>query len=113
MKVKNKKIHFKIKKGDTVIVIAGKEKGKKGKVLRVIPKHQRVIVEGVNFIKKHQRPTQRFQQGGIIEKEGPIHISNVMLICPRCNNPTRVGYTFIEGDRKVRFCKKCEEIIEK
>ncbi len=102
----------KIKKDDFVYIIAGKDRGRRGKVLRVIPKKNRVIVEGINIVKKHQRPTQT-TQGGIIEKPAPIHVSNVMLICPKCGKPTRVGFTFLEDETKVRKCKKCGEIIDK
>ncbi len=102
----------KIKREDFVYIIAGKDKGRKGKVLQVIPKKQRVIVEGVNIVKKHQKPTQT-TQGGIIEKPAPIHVSNVMLVCPKCGKPTRVGFTFLEDGTKVRMCKKCKEIIDK
>ncbi len=102
----------KIKREDFVYIIAGKDKGRKGKVLQVIPKKQRVIVEGVNIVKKHQKPTQT-TQGGIIEKPAPIHVSNVMLVCPKCGKPTRVSFTFLEDGTKVRMCKKCKEIIDK
>lgn len=103
---------MKVKKGDLVKVIAGKDKGKEGKVLRVIPKENKVIVENVRIVKRHQRPTQRLREGGIIEREAPIHPSNVMVICPSCNKPTRIGYRFME-EKKVRFCKKCGEIVDK
>ncbi|MDK2864136.1 MAG: large subunit ribosomal protein [Thermotogota bacterium] len=103
---------MKVKKGDLVKVIAGKDKGKEGKVLRVIPKENKVIVENVHIVKRHQRPTQRIREGGIIEREAPIHASNVMVICPSCNKPTRIGYRFME-EKKVRFCKKCGEIVDK
>ena len=102
----------KIKREDFVVVITGKDKGKRGKVLRVIPKKQRVVVEGVNIVKKHQKPTAN-SPGGIIEKPAPIHVSNVMLICPKCGTPTRVGFTFLEDGTKVRKCKKCGEVIDK
>ncbi len=102
----------KVKREDFVVVIAGKDKGKKGKVLKVIPKKQRLVVEGVNIVKKHQRPTAT-TAGGIIEKPAPIHVSNVMLICPKCGKATRVGFTFLEDGTKVRKCKKCGEIIDK
>lgn len=98
---------FKIKKDDKVVIIAGKDKGKKGKVLTVLPKEERVIVEGANIVRKHARPTQRNPQGGIITQEGGIHISNVQLVCPSCGQPTRVGF-IKEGDFKKRYCKKCE-----
>ncbi|MFZ2448364.1 MAG: 50S ribosomal protein L24 [Syntrophobacteraceae bacterium] len=102
---------FNIKKNDTVTVLAGKDKGKNGKVLRVIPKKDRVIVEKINMIKRHMKPSQQSRQGGILEKESPIHISNLMLICSKCTDPTRVGYKTID-DKKVRYCKKCEEVID-
>lgn len=102
-----------IRKNDTVMVIAGKEKGKKGRVLAVYPKKGRIIVEKLNIIKRHQRPTQKQKQGGIIEKEGPIHISNVMLLCGRCDKPTRVSYSILEGGKKIRMCKKCGEAIDR
>ena len=103
---------MRIKKGDTAVVITGKNKGAKGRVLTVMPGDQRVIVEGVNMIKKHQKPNKKFQQGGIIEKEGPLHISNTMLVCPKCNKPTRIGVALLEGGKKQRSCKKCKEVIE-
>ncbi|RLD15538.1 MAG: 50S ribosomal protein L24 [Caldiserica bacterium] len=101
----------KIRKKDKVVVIAGKDKGKIGEVLKVFPKRNRVIVSKVNIVKKHKRPTAE-EPGGIIEKEAPIHISNVMILCPHCDKRTRVGFKIIEGNRKVRFCKKCGEIID-
>ncbi len=100
----------KIKKKDIVVVITGKDKGKKGEVLKVLPKENRVIVSKVNIVKKHMRPTQT-RPGGIKEIESPIHISNVMLICPKCAQPTRVGFTFLPDGKKVRVCKKCGEMI--
>ena len=102
---------LKIKKGDKVMVIAGKDRGKSGKILRVFPSRERVLVEGVNIVKRHTRPTQKNPQGGIIEREAPIHISNVMLICPRCNKPARVGKRVTE-EGKFRVCKRCGEEIE-
>jgi|YelNatPaOPRAMG01_1025707.scaffolds.fasta_scaffold03811_14 large subunit ribosomal protein L24 len=103
---------FRIKKNDVVMVIAGKEKGKTGKVLKVLKKKDRVIVEKLNMVKRHLRPGRYSQEGGILEREAPIHISNVMLLCPKCTKPTRVGYKFLDDGRKVRYCKKCNEIIE-
>ncbi len=103
---------FRIKKNDTVMVIAGKEKGKSGKVMRVIPKKDRAIVEKLNMIKRHMKPGPQSRQGGILEKESPIHISNLMLVCSKCSDPTRVGYKVLEDNRKVRYCKKCDEIID-
>lgn len=99
----------KIKKKDIVIVISGKDKGKKGEVLKVID-DQRIVVSKVNIAKKHLRPTQN-DPGGIREIEMPIHISKVKLICPKCSQPTRVGFMFLQTGEKTRFCKKCKEII--
>jgi len=104
------KVH--VKSGDTVYVLSGKDRGKKGKILRVLPKEQRVIVEGVNIIKKHQKPRSDYHQGGIIEKEAPIHSSNVMLVCPRCNKPTKIAKEVSESGQRSRVCKKCNEIID-
>lgn len=104
-----------IKKGDTVEVITGKDKGTRGEVLRVIPKKDRVVVERVNIVKKHQRPVQAGRQQvqpGIIEFEAPIALSNVMLVCPQCEARTRVGYRVNEDNRKVRVCRKCGQDIE-
>lgn len=103
---------YRIRKNDKVMVIAGREKGKSGKVLRVIPKKDRAIVEKLNMVKRHMRPGLHSREGGILEREAPIHISNLMLICSKCTDPTRVGYKILEDDRKVRFCKKCGEIID-
>ena len=102
---------FKIKKGDRVAVITGRDKGKTGEVLRVLRKVNRVLVQGVNMVKRHQGPTQ-MNTGGIIEKEAPVHISNVALIDPKSDRPTRVGYRFEEGGRKVRIAKRSGEAIE-
>ena len=103
---------MKIRKDDTVLTIAGKDKGKKGKVRFAYPKDERLIVEGVNFIKKHSRARGRVRQAGIIELEAPIHVSNVMLVCSKCNHPTRVGFLKLEDGRKVRICRSCGEIID-
>lgn len=102
-----------VRKGDTVMVVAGKERGKRGRVLRVIPEKNRVVVERINMIKKHQRPTQRVRQGGIIEREGPIHLSNVMLVDPTSGKPTRIGMRALSDDKKVRVARKSGEIIDK
>src|SRR5881396_431619 len=102
-----------IRKNDTILVIAGKEKGKRGRVLFVIPARGRVIVEHVNMIKRHQRPTQKLRQGGIIEREGSLHLSNVMLVCGRCDRPVRIGIKELADGRKVRVCKRCGEPIDK
>ena len=103
---------YHIKKNDTVKVIAGKDKGKSGKVLRLIPKKDRAIVEKINMVKRHMKPSQQTRQGGILEKESPIHVSNLMLICTKCTDPTRVGYKVLDDNRKVRYCKKCEDVID-
>ncbi len=104
---------MRIKKGDLVEVISGKDKGKRGKVLRVIPRENKVIVENVNMVKRHQRPIPQLREGGIIEREAPIYASKVMVVCPACDKRTRVGYRFTEDGKKVRYCKKCGEIIDK
>ncbi|MFZ0391754.1 MAG: 50S ribosomal protein L24 [Calditrichia bacterium] len=103
----------KVVKNDTVVVISGDDKSKSGKVLKVFPQERRVVVEGVNMIKRHTRPTQQLPQGGIVEKEAPIHVSNVKVICPKCNQPTRVGARILEDGSKVRYCKNpdCQEMI--
>ncbi|MCD6364021.1 MAG: 50S ribosomal protein L24 [Synergistetes bacterium] len=101
-----------VKKGDRVRVLSGKDKGKEGKVLKVFPREGKVLVEGVNIVKKHVRPTQKTPQGGIISQEAPIYVCKVMVVCPACGNPTRVGHGFLEDGRKVRVCKKCGEVID-
>lgn len=103
---------MKIRKNDNVLVIAGKDRGKKGKVRFAYPKKQKVIVEGVNFIKKHSKARGAARQAGIIDLEVPLHVSNVMLVCDKCNKPTRIGFRTLEDGRKVRFCKACGEVIE-
>lgn len=103
------KLH--VKKGDTVIVLRGKEAGKRGKIIAVDTKNSRVIIEGLNKVKRHMRPNRQFPQGGIIEKEAPIHSSNVMLICTKCDKPTRIAKKFLADGSKVRVCKKCGEVI--
>ena len=101
-----------VKKGDKVMVISGKDKGKTGVVLEVLPKKERVLVEGVNIVKKHTKPNQANPQGGIVSQEAPIHVSNVMLIDPKSGEPTRVSY-MVEGDKKVRVAKKSGEVLDK
>ena len=103
---------MKIRKDDTVLVIAGKDKGKKGKVRFAYPKDQQVLVEGVNFIKKHSRAKGAVRQAGIIDLEAPIPISNVMLLCNKCNKPSRVGFQTLEDGRRVRICRSCHEVID-
>ena len=102
-----------IRKNDTVVVIAGREKGKRGKVLFVLPARERVIVEHVNMIKRHQRPTQKLRQGGIIEREAPLHVSNVMVVCGKCDRPTRVGVQVLADGRRARVCRRCREIVDR
>ncbi len=102
---------MKIKKEDTVMIIAGRDKGKKGKVHRVFPGDERVLVSGVNMVKRHTKPRGMAKQAGIIEQEAPLHLSNVALLCGKCNRPTRVGYRFVEDGTKARICKKCGELI--
>ncbi|ANB58158.1 ribosomal protein L24 [Anoxybacillus sp. B7M1] len=101
-----------VKKGDKVQVISGKDKGKQGVVLAAFPKKNRVLVEGVNIVKKHAKPSQVNPQGGIISKEAPIHVSNVMPLDPKTGTPTRVGYKLVDG-KKVRYAKKSGEILDK
>lgn len=103
---------MRIRKDDTVLVIAGKDKGKSGKVRFAYPKDERVLIEGVNFIKMHSRARGQVRQAGIIERESPIHVSNVMLLCGRCNHPVRVGARKLEDGRRVRFCRSCNEVID-
>lgn len=103
---------MKIRKNDTVVVTAGRDKGKKGKVRFAYPKDDRLLVDGVNFIKRHARATGKVRQAGIIEREATIHISDLMLVCNKCNRPTRIGFRFLEDGNKVRFCKSCNEVID-
>jgi large subunit ribosomal protein L24 len=105
----------KIKRGDTVEVISGDDRGLRGTVQRVLPKEDRLVISGVNIVKKHQRPVRAGRaevQAGVIEFEAPLHISNVMLVCPRCGERTRVGLIQQEDGRKVRVCKECDETID-
>lgn len=102
-----------VRKNDTVKVIAGKEKGKTGKVIMVLPKKERIIIEKINIVKRHTKPKGAAGQGGIIEKEGAVHISNVMVVCSKCNAASRIGYKIMGDGNKVRVCKKCEEVIDK
>jgi len=101
-----------IRKNDTVLVIVGKDRGKKGRVRFAYPKKERLLVEGINFIKKHSRARGAVRQAGIIEREAPIHVSNVMLMCNKCNQPVRVGARFLADGRKVRFCQSCGEVVD-
>lgn len=101
-----------IKKDDIVMLIAGDEKGKRGRVLTVYPKKQKVLIEKLNIIKKHMKPSKKYSQGGIIEKEAPIHRSKVILVCSKCNKPTRIGQKILESGSKVRTCRKCKEVLD-
>jgi large subunit ribosomal protein L24 len=103
---------YPIKKDDRVIVISGKEKGKIGKVLRILPKKDRIVVEKINLIKRHTRPGRGTNQGGIVEKEGSLHFSNLMLICPKCTDPFRASSKILEDGRRVRVCSRCGETLD-
>lgn len=103
---------MKIHKNDTVLIIAGKDKGKKGKVRKSLPSKDSVIVEGLNLVKRHSKTRGKARQAGIIELEAPVHVSNVMLICNKCNKPARIGYRLLEDGKKARYCRKCSEIID-
>jgi len=105
--------HVHVRRGDTVAVISGRERGKRGKVLRVLPTGGRVLVEKINMMKKHQRPTQKLRQGGIIERESPLALSNVLVVCARCDKPSRSGIKRLADGRKLRICKRCGESIDK
>ncbi|HEY5868104.1 MAG TPA: 50S ribosomal protein L24 [Candidatus Tectomicrobia bacterium] len=102
-----------IKKDDFVKIIAGRDRGKQGKVLRVFPAEGRLTVERMNMVKRHTRPTRQMQQGGIIEREGKLHISNVMLICSKCERGVRIGHRILENEKKVRICRRCGELLDK
>lgn len=104
---------LKIKQGDKVVVIAGKDKDKSGRVLKVFRKESRVLIEGVNIVKRHTKPNQLNPEGGIIEKEAPLHISNVAIADPKTGAATRVGYKFLEDGTKVRYAKKSGEVLDK
>jgi len=106
------KIKIRIKKDDKVKVMTGKDKGKIGKVLKVVKKTNRVIVENINVVKVHQRPTQANPQGGIVEKTMPLNISNLMIMCNSCVKPTRIGLKQLEDGKRVRICKKCNQQID-
>lgn len=105
------KVH--VREGDRVVILSGKDRDKRGKILEVLPADGKVVVEGINMVKRHQRPTRADRQGGILEKEGAISTAKVMLICPRCGKPSRTGQKILKSGEKVRYCKKCGEINEK
>jgi large subunit ribosomal protein L24 len=102
-----------VSKGDKVKILSGTDKDKTGKVLEVLPHSGKIIVEGVNIVKKHMRPSRDNPQGGIFDKEAPIPSGKAMLICPRCNKPARVGHKFLADGQKARYCKNCDEVNEK
>ena len=103
-----------IRKNDNVVVVAGKDRGKRGRVLQVVPDKNRVVVEGVNFIKKHTRPNPQANiKGGIVEREASLHASNVQIVCPECGTPTRIGRQLLGDGRKVRICRKCDGAVDK
>ena len=103
-----------IRKNDNVVVTTGKDRGKRGRVLRVVPDKNRLVVEGVNIIKRHTKANpQKNIKGGLVEREAPLHASNVQLVCPECGKPTRLGRKLLGDGRKVRICRKCEGVVDK
>jgi large subunit ribosomal protein L24 len=103
-----------IRRNDNVVVITGKDRGKRGRVLKVDPAKNRLVVEGVNFIKRHTKPNpQRQIKGGVVEREASLHASNVQLVCPECSKPTRLGRKILGDGRKVRICRKCEGVVDR
>ena len=103
-----------IRKNDNVVVTTGKDRGKRGRVVRVVPDKNRVVVEGVNIIKRHTKANpQRNIKGGLVEREAPLHASNVQIVCPECGKPTRIGRKILGDGRKVRICRKCEGVVDK
>jgi len=102
---------MRLKKDDQVLVLLGRSRGKRGKILKILPASNMAIVENINLVKKHQRPSRQNPKGGLVEREGKIHISNLKLICPKTGKPTRVGYTFLADGKKVRLSKVSQEIL--
>jgi large subunit ribosomal protein L24 len=103
-----------IRKNDNVVVTTGKDRGKRGRVLRMTPDKNRLVVEGVNIMKRHTKANpQKNIKGGLVEREAPLHASNVQLVCPECGKPTRIGKKILEDGRKVRVCRKCEGVVDK
>ena len=103
-----------IRRNDNVVVTAGKDRGKRGRVLKVLPERNRLVIEGVNFVKRHTKPNpQRQIKGGVVEREASLHASNVQLVCPECGAPTRIGRRLLEDGRKVRICRKCEGVVDR
>lgn len=103
---------MKIRRDDTVVVISGKDRGKRGKVRQSLPEKSCVVVEGVNIVKRHTKPRGTVRQAGIIEREAPLFASNVMLLCPKCNHPTRIGFRSLEDGSTMRVCRRCHEVID-
>ncbi len=106
-------MQFRIRRDDQVMVISGSNKGKTGKVIKVLREKRAVLVDKLNVVKRHQKPSQKYKQGGIIEKEAPIAMSNVMLLCEKCKGPVRTGAKILESGRKLRYCKSCKEVLDK
>ena len=106
-------IKYKVKKNDQVMIINGKERGKTGRIMKVDLSKGRVLIEKLNMVKRHAKPSQKHKQGGIVEKEAPLAVSNVMLICDKCKGPVRVGRKVLDDGKKVRYCKKCGEVLDK
>jgi large subunit ribosomal protein L24 len=108
------KLQTPLRRNDNVVVITGKDRGKRGRVLKVVSANNRLVVEGVNIIKRHTKPNpQRQVKGGVVEREAPLHASNVQLVCPECSKPTRLGRKILGDGRKVRICRKCEGVVDK
>jgi large subunit ribosomal protein L24 len=113
MRATTERVRTRLRKNDTVEVLTGRDAGKRGKILKVIPEKNRVIVQGVAFVKRHTRPNpQRNIKGGIAEREAPLHVSNVALVCGECGKPTRIGARLLEDGRKVRVCRKCKGVLD-
>ena len=103
-----------IRRNDNVVVTTGKDRGKQGRVVRLVPEKNRLVVEGVNLMKRHTRPNpQKNVKGGVVEREAPLHASNVQIVCPECGKPTRIGKKILDDGRKVRVCRKCEGVLDK
>lgn len=108
------KLQTPVRKNDNVLVVTGKDRGKRGRVLKVLPARNRLVIEGVNFIKRHTRPNpQRNIKGGVVEREGSVHASNVQIICPECGAPARIGRQLLGDGRKIRICRKCDGAVDK
>ena len=103
-----------IRKNDNVVVTTGKDRGKRGRVVRLVPEKNRLVVEGVNVMKRHTKPNpQKNVKGGVMEREAPLHASNVQIVCPECGKPTRIGKKILDDGRKVRVCRKCDGVLDK